>query len=63
METIDTDLYGYYVKSVLNSGNTNFALVCNIELGISLKFQGRNLTSCLAVVLFMEFALLAMNTV
>ena len=33
METIDTDLYGYYVKSVLDSSNTNFALVCNIGTG------------------------------
>lgn len=33
METIDIDLHGYYVKSVLDSSNTNFALVCNIGTG------------------------------
>lgn len=33
MKTIDTDLYGYYVKSVLDSSDVNFALVCNIGTG------------------------------
>lgn len=33
MKTIDTDLYGYYVKSVLDSSDINFALVCNIGTG------------------------------